>query len=198
MVFIHPRLPCAVMNWVKFFDVNKRQKALRKDFQNVDPLLPGNIEVSVIKGIKQNQPLSRLNSAVSWQCRWAFVCFIIECVVREKEEEVTLVCVSHTHIIHVDICGLPFALVLAHHWNPKDYLKDTHLAFVYLSTTELQKCSSGFSHFKLLVVHGWVVFPPAFFHGLKGLRCKKRDGEMDGEAEEGRERPEEKRGETTT
>lgn len=69
----------------------------------------------------------------------ACVCFIIECVLRGKEEEVMLVCVSHTHIIHADICGQPFALVLSHHWNPKDYLKDTHLSFVYHKTTELQK-----------------------------------------------------------
>lgn len=63
-----------------------------------------------------------------------------------------LVCVSHTHIIHADICGQPFALVLFHHWNPKDYLKDTHLSFVYHKTTTLQ--NSRFSHIKLLVVRG--------------------------------------------
>lgn len=41
------------MNRVKFYNVNTRQKALRKDFQNVDPLLPGNNEISVIKEKKK-------------------------------------------------------------------------------------------------------------------------------------------------
>lgn len=39
---------------MKYSNVNMRQKALRKDFQNVDPLLPGNNEISVIKKKKHN------------------------------------------------------------------------------------------------------------------------------------------------
>lgn len=98
------------------------------------------------------------------------MCFIIECVVRGKEEEVMLVCVSHTHIIHVDVCGQHFALVLSHHWNPKDYQENSPL-FCLSQHHELQKCSSGFSHFKLFVVE--LSFPPAFFSWIKRIKMHK-------------------------